>query len=85
MWVMHVEAPCNGCVSTVGGATSADLCRGTATRSFPTRGKRGYMHNSIHPESAPLTYALRTIASRARHATAHLPSLIHNPRRYMNE
>ena len=37
-----------------GGSASADLCRGTATRSFPTRRKRGYMHHSIHTESAML-------------------------------
>ena len=69
--------------SGLGGAASANLCRGTATRSFSTRGKRGYTHHSMHTESAPLTYALRTTASRARHATAHLASLAHNPRRYV--
>ena len=71
-----------GSVSTlrVGSAASADLCRGTATRSFPTRGKRGYVHHSnTHRERA--THALRTTASRA-HSTTCLASLAHNPRRY---
>ena len=79
--------PRGGSVSTlrVGGAASADLCRGTVTCSIPTRGKRGCMHHSIHTESAPLTYALRSTASRARHATVHLASLAHNPRRYVDE
>ena len=71
--------------SWLGGTASADLCRGSATRSIPTREKRSYMHHSIHTESAPLTYALRTTASRARHATAHVASLAHNSRRYVNE
>ena len=31
---------------------SADFCRGTATRSFPTREKRGHMHHSAHTELA---------------------------------
>ena len=64
---LRPESLCTVDIQSSGGPASAELCRGTATRSVPTREKKSYMHHSTLSRTHCVRTAYDCVTRALRH------------------